>query len=327
MKKGWRISSLMKKTRETFFHTIIRELCEEMNIRMEKLSYDWILQLSKDGKVRHITRNLFDNNPQATGKIVADKYATYEVLKSQNVSVIEHTMIFNPVIRGEFIPKEGIWNTVVSKFSKYGKLVVKPNDQSEGMGIELCHTLREAEIAIQKLFNQHHAAISICPYYDIKTEYRSFYLNGKVLLIYGKTKPFVIGNGKATLNELVGDLHLPDKDVAKNNLSLLDMSYVPKEGEIIEISWKHNLSGGARPAILEKGKLYERIEKLAIEAGKAMNMNFATIDIIQTIDNNLYVMEMNSGVCADIFAQTVEGGYDIIKNIYRKALEAMFEEN
>ncbi len=67
------------------------------------------------------------------------------------------------------------------------------------------------------------------------------------------------------------------------------------------------MSGGAKPSILEKGELYQRIEELAIKTGKAMNMNFATIDIIQTKDNNLYVMEMNSGVCADIFAGTLEG--------------------
>lgn len=310
--------------KEGIFHTIIRELCAEMDIKMEKLSYDWVLQLSKDGKVRHITENLFDNNPQATGKIAADKYATYEVLKSQNVPVIDHTMIFNPTIRWEYIPKEGIWNTVVSEFSKYGSLVVKPNDDSEGNGIELCYSLREAEIAIQKLFNQNHKAISICPYYNIKTEYRTFYLNGEVLLIYGKTKPYVIGDGKSTMGELIESLHLPNKKVMYDNLNKLDMHYLPKAGEKVEISWKHNLSGGAIPTLLEKGELYDRIENLAIQTGKAMNINFATIDVIQTVDYNLYVMEVNSGVCGEIFIELVDGGYEMIKNVYRKALQALF---
>lgn len=311
--------------KERFFHAMMRELCDEMNIKMEKLSYNWVLQLTKDGKVRHITNYLFDINPQATGTIVADKYATYEVLKSQNIPVIEHTMIMNPLVWGEFIPDEGIWNNIISELKKYGTLVVKPNNQSEGNGIELCHTLRETEITIQRLFNEKNENISICPYYDIKTEYRSFYLNGEILLIYGKTKPFVIGDGRSTLAKLVKALQLPDKPIVQDNLNSLDMNYVPKEGEKIEISWKHNLSGGAKPTILEKGELYQKIEKLAKEAGKAMNMNFTTIDIIHTTDDKLYIMEMNSGVCADIFAKTVEGGYEIIKNIYRKAIKAMFE--
>ncbi len=309
----------MKKKEETLFHSMIKEICLEMDIKVEKLSYDWVLQLSKEGKVRHITRNLFDNNPQATGKIVADKYATYEVLKSQNVPVIKHTMIFNPAIRGEFIPKEGIWNTVVTEFEKSGKLVVKPNDQSEGIGIELCNSLRETEIAIQKLFNQNNTAVSICPYYDIKTEYRTFYLNGEVLLIYGKTKPFVIGDGKSTIQELAKTLHF------SNNPNILNPYDIPEKGKKVEISWKHNLSGGAIPTILEKGELYQEIEKLAKQAGKAMNMNFTTIDIIHTTDDKLYVMEMNSGVCGTIFAEVVDNGYEIIKNIYRKAIEELFK--
>ena len=70
---------------ERRFHVLMREVCAEMGIKVEKLSYDWILQLSKDGKVRHITGTRFDLNPEATGDIACDKYATYEVLNSQNV--------------------------------------------------------------------------------------------------------------------------------------------------------------------------------------------------------------------------------------------------
>lgn len=309
---------------ERFFHTMIRELCSEMDIKMDKLSYDWVLQLSKEGKIRHITRNHLDLNPQATGEIADDKYATYEVLKSQNVPVIEHTMIFNPAMRNQYISEEGVWSIVVSEFSKYGCLVVKPNNGCQGQDVSLCHTLKETEEAIQNIFQKQTMA-SICPYYDIKTEYRTFYLNGEVLLIYGKTKPFVIGDGKSTLGNLIEKLNLPEKKMIQDNLSAMDMNYVPKNKEKVDISWKHNLSGGATPTILEKGELYDGIESLAIQAGKAMNINFATIDIIQTTDNKLYVMEVNSGVCGKIFTELVDGGYEMLKDIYRKALQNMFE--
>lgn len=309
---------------ERFFHKIIRELCSEMNIKMEKLSYDWVVQLSKDGKVRHITRNHLDLNPQATGEIADDKYATYEVLKSQNVPVIEHMMVFNPSRRNKYISDEGVWSTVLSKFSKCGSLVVKPNNGFEGLGVELCHTLKETEAAIQNLFKTQ-GSVSICPYYDIKTEYRTFYLNGEILLIYGKTKPFVIGDGKLSLRELIEKLNLPDKKIVQDNLSMMDMDYIPKDNEKINISWKHNLSGGATPTILEKGTLYNKIESLAMQAGKAMNIHFATIDIIQTMEDELYVLEVNSGVCATIFTELVEDGYERIKDIYRKALQTLFE--
>lgn len=307
MNKKWRTKTNMEEQKEErLLHRMVRELCQEMDIKFEKLSFGWILQLSKNGQVRHITDNMFDNNMLASGTIVSDKYATYEVLKSQNIPIIEHHMIFNPATRSALVPEESNYKLIENEFFKYGKLVVKPNDECEGKGIELCNSLRETEIAIQKLFNKNHASVSICPFYDIKNEYRTFYLNGEVLLIYSKTKPFVVGDGKSTLGELIVDLQLPSKSVVTDNLSKLDLEYVPKQGENVEISWKFNLSGGATPSILEKGELYNKIEELAISAGKAVNINFATVDIIQTMDNNFYVMEINSGVCGKIFAELVE---------------------
>lgn len=309
---------------ERTFHVLMRELCTEMGIKLEKLSYDWILQLSKDGKVRHITGTRFDTNPEASGDIACDKYATFEVLNSQNVPVIKHTMVFNPAVRSKYIDDDGIWIKIASEFLKHGCLVVKPNYGCEGQGVSLCHTLKETESAVQRLFKTQ-SSVSICPYYDIKTEYRTFYLNGEVHLIYGKTKPYVIGNGKSSLEDLIEGLNLPDKTVVQENLNSIDMAYIPSKGEKVDISWKHNLSGGAKPEVLQKCDLYSQIEKLAILAGKAMNMNFATIDIIQTTDDNLYVLEINSGIGATIFTESVEGGYEMIKGIFKKALENLFQ--
>lgn len=314
----------MKLEEEKTFHRLIRELCTELDIKLEKLSYDWILQLSKNGKVRHITNTRFDLTPEASGNIACDKYATYEVLKSQNVPTIKYTMIFNPARRGLYIKDKGNYSTIFEEFQKYGSLVVKPNQGCEGKGVSLCTTMKEVEVAIERLFKTN-ASVSICPFYDIDTEYRTFYLNGEVMLIYGKTKPYVIGDGVLTLAKLIEKLNLPDKSVVKDNLKSFDMSYIPKENEKIQISWKHNLSGGATPKVLEKSKLYNEIADLAIKAGHAMNMKFATIDIIKTTDNKLYVLEVNSGIGATIFTELVEGGYDMIKQIYRKALLTMFE--
>ena len=309
---------------ERTFHRLMRELCSEMNIKLEKLSYGWILQLTKDGKVKHITGTRFDLNPEATGEIACDKYATYEVLHSQNVPIIQHVMVFNPAMRGSYISDDGISLTIASEFLKHGCLVVKPNNGCEGQGVYLCHTMKETEAAIQKLFISS-SSISLCPYYDIRTEYRTFYLKGEVLLIYGKTKPFVVGDGHKTLGALIEELNLPDNHVVQDNLEILDLMYIPQDKEKVYISWKHNLSGGARPTILENSELYSRIEKLAIQAGKAMNINFATIDIIHTTSDELYVLEVNSGIGATIFTELIDGGYEIIKNIYRKSLEYMFQ--
>ena len=309
---------------ERIFHILMKEVCDEFGIKMEKLSYDWILKLSKDGKIRYITGSRFDLNPSAASNIACDKYATYEVLHSQNIPIIEHIMIFNPETRSYYIKDDNIEDIIKSEFEKYRKIVVKPNYGCEGQGVYFCSSIEEIKVALQKIFQKSDSA-SLCPYYDIKTEYRTFFLDGEVKLIYGKTKPFIIGDGNSTVKELIEGLNLPDNNVVKDNINRLDLNYIPSKNEKVEISWKHNLSGGASPTILQKCELYERIKDLAIKAGNAMNIKFATIDIIETTDGNLYVLEVNSGIGTSVFIETVEGGKEIIKDIYRQAVRKMFQ--
>lgn len=311
---------------ENVFHKIIEELCIELNIKLEKLcDGDWVLQLTKNNVVRHIIGYRFDLNSEASGDIACDKSATYQVLKSQHIPAVEHNIIFNPATRGRYIPNGGVWDFVINEFNKCNMLVVKPNSGSEGYGVSLCKTMKETENAISRLFKTEDS-VCICPYYDIEREYRTFYLDGEILLIYGKIKPYVIGDGISTISELIKGLDIPQTAVANDNIKALDLAYVPAKDEQVFISWKHNLSGGANPEVLERGELYNKIEELALKTGKAMNVKFASIDIVKMSDGDLRVLEVNSGIGTSIFAQKAENGYEIIKEIYRKALNKMFEE-
>ena len=303
---------------------MMQELCQEMDIKLEELSYGWIFKLSKDGKVKYITGN-FDINKTASSKIASDKYGTFEVLKSQNIPVIKHTMVFNPEERKEYVKEEEVWDIVYKELDKEKKIVVKPNYGFEGKGVFCCNSINELEEAVKFLLNRN-SSISVCPFYDIKKEYRAFYLNGKILLIYEKEKPFVIGNGKDNVRTLTEKLNLPNNDVVKNNLKKIDMNYIPKENEKIELSWKHNLYGGATAKVTNKrDEYYKRIENLAIESGQALDMTFATIDIVNTKNDELYVLEINSGVAASIFSRVVEHGKELTKEIYKKALIDIFK--
>ena len=311
---------------ERVFHQIIREICKEKEIEFEKLSYDWIVQLRKGNQVQHITGNRMDLNFEAAGRVACDKYATYEVLKSNDVPVIEHKMVFNPTNRSKYIDDNGIWSGIIDYFYKNNcKIVVKPNDGYEGQGVYLCETLKDLEIAIHKLFKSN-GSISICPYYDIDTEYRTFYLKGECYLIYGKKRPHVIGDGVHTVNELIhsADFYLPDNSVVKDNLKNIDLEYVPAKDETFFISWKHNLTGGAVPTIVEDEALKSKITDLVAAAAHAASIDYATIDVIETKDKAMYIMEINSGVCMTKFIEQIPDGRDIAKKIYTKAIDTMF---
>jgi len=302
---------------------LLEELCKKLEIKIEKLSFGWVYKLSKSNKIRYITGN-FDINKEASSKIALDKYATYEVVKSQNLPIIEHKMIFNPNERKKYIEKD-IWNICCDEFKAKKKVVVKPNLGLEGKGVFKCKTLDELEIAVKFLLEKN-TSISICPYYDIEKEYRAFYLNGKILLIYEKEKPYIVGNGVETIKELVEKLKLPHNKIVKENLEKLDLSYIPNQNEKIEISWKYNLTGGATARVIKKENLiYKTIEELAIRTGKSLDLTFATIDIIKTKENEIYLLEVNSGVSTNIFSNIVKDGKMIEREIYRKALIEMFK--
>lgn len=165
---------------------LIDEICKEKGIEERFLSFGWIRELEKDGKIKHIVRNDFDLNPAACKNIVNDKFATYEVLKVHNVPTLEYNVIFNPTTRGEY-PSD-IENKLHEYFVKYnGKIVLKQNNSSEGKGVFLFETEEEAVSRIKEIFEKDDN-VNVCPFEEIDYEYRAVFLDGEVLFMYRKKK-------------------------------------------------------------------------------------------------------------------------------------------
>ena len=206
------------------------------------------------------------------------------------------------------------------------KVVIKANESCEGKDVYCCSNKQEIEDIVNKLFKSNKDTLSACPYVDIDYEYRAIYLCNEILYIYKKKKASVFGDGKRKLLDLINEKN------QKNNIKIeiinnLDLNYVPKNKEEITISWKHNLSNGATPIIIDENDEYiEQIRNVALLAGNAMNIKFASIDIALTSDKKILVMEVNGSVCMNKFSEVIPNGYEISKNIYRKAIHKMFED-
>ena len=307
---------------KTVFYQIIDELCKEKNINQELLSFNWIRELKKDGKIKHLIRYQFDLNSANSFRIAGDKYATYAVLSKNNIPIIEHRMIFNPETREDYFEKSQL-DEAISLLEKNKKVIIKANQSSKGKHVVLCESENEIRNSINKFLNEEKDTISACPYIDIEYEYRAVYLCGEILYIYKKEKPYIIGNGKNTIIELINE-----KFGEENTLDILrelDLNYIPNENEKITVSWKHNLCNGANPVIISPDDLYyEDVKSIAINSGKAIDINFATIDIALTSEKKLMVVEVNASVCMDKFAILTPNGYSIAKEIYSKAIDEMF---
>lgn len=307
------------------FFKIVDEICDEENIEQKMISYNWIRELKKENKKHYIMSYQFDLNTANSYNIAHDKFATYDVLKSNNVPTIEHRMIFNPKTRSKFYGEKFIKDAEELLLENNNKVVIKANESCEGKDVYFCSNKQEIEETVQKLFNENKDTLSACPYVDIDYEYRVIYLDGEILYMYKKKKAFVVGDGKRTLKELIKEIN------EKRNINIeiikdIDLNYIPKSKEEVYVSWKHNLYNGAIPILVdENDEFANKVREVALLAGKAMNITFASIDIALTSDKKVLVMEVNGSVCMNKFSEMIPNGYEIAKDIYKKAIIKMFE--
>lgn len=291
---------------------ILKEICDELNIKFTLVSKNWVIIMEKEEKIKYIVGFKFPLNDQASSRICDDKYALYEVMKNFNIPVVEHFIIHKNY------KKENI----IDICSKYNNdVVIKTNLGTCGNDVFHKTNIDEIFEVIDELLIDNYS-ISLCPYYDIKTEYRSIVLNDNIELIYGKIRPIVVGDGKKSIYELLLDFN---KIYFEKVSCTEELNRVLVKGEVFEYSWKFNLSKGAMPFILEDKEKETIIKRMAMEVSKVLGIKFASVDIIELYDGTLLVLENNSGVMMSNFSVNLEDGKDIAKGIYTKVIQEMFK--
>ena len=304
---------------EKIIHKVIREICEELNIDFKLLSRDWIIKLEKNNKIRFVSGYKFDLNTHAIGEIIDDKYGLYEILKDENIPIIEHNIIYSKDNNSDFAIGYNDYNIVKEYFKTHNNsIVIKPNIGTCGKGVYHIENIDDIEPTLELLFNKNYS-LSYCPFYDIRKEYRIIVLNNEVKLIYQKERPVIKGNGINTIKELLIDFnknYFIDKE--------LDEEYdrVLNKNELFEYSWKFNLSKGSVSSIVTDKELIKKLTDITSRILSKYNMKFVSIDVIDTY-NKLLIMEINSGVMMkNIYYQL---GEKIVKDIYKEAIIELFK--
>lgn len=292
------------------FNEIIKKIGEELGIKVTHLSDNWLTILEKDGEIHYLQGYKFPLNDHAIGNILDDKGLFYDLCKMKNIPIIEHNVIFSDYKKED----------VLNYFNNHGKkIVVKGNIGTCGLEVFKIENQNDLFKCIDTLFLKEFS-ISLCPYYDIVNEYRVIVLNNEARVIYGKEKPHVIGDGIHNV------LYLAKKynDYYLNN-PIDNYDYIPLNGEEIELNFQFNLSRGAVMFTNIDDELKKIIIDLALMITKKLNITFASIDVIKTVDNKLLVMEANSGVMMDNYIRFMgEEGYLKAYNLYKDAIMLIF---
>ena len=303
------------------FKKIIKEICDEENINYSVISKDWIIVLEKHNVTNIITGYKFGINNHALGELLDDKYATFELLSKKNIPIIEHNIIYGPGNNNQYAIGSNSEEYVKGLFYKYNQnVVLKINDGT--CGANVLHIKNIDELVEQyKNLSKKYFSMSLCPYYDIENEYRAIVVNGKTELLYKKTKPVVIGDGKSTIRKLLINFN---SEYFEENKILEDEVYscILPENDVFEFDWRFNLAKGSKASFDISEVLKNDIECLAEEISRKIGLGFGSIDIIKTTDNKLFVMEINSGVMMENFIKQVPNGYEIAKNIYKKVIKS-----
>lgn len=305
------------------FKEIIKEICTEDNIKYKFLSKDWVIMLEKDGKTRFISGYKFDLNSHGIGLIADDKYALYEVLKSKNIPVIEHKIVYNKMNNLDYAIGCNTYEYVKEYFEKNNNnIVIKPNDGTCGKNVFNVTNVNEIDIVLDKIFLKNYS-ISMCPFYKIKHEYRAIMLDGENKLLYTKYLPIVTGDGNKTIRQLLLDFNY-DYFIDKLEDSKYD-KVLPKN-KTFEYNWKFNLSQGSIAKKLNDKLLQDRLIKIAKQVCKEINLKFGSIDMIETTNNELLVLEVNSGVMLENYIRLNPNEYIYAKDIYRNAIKNLFKD-
>ena len=209
----------------------IQEICQEEGITFQSLSQDYISRLTKDGVTRHVLWSNWDINPAAADRIACDKAACFTVLEESGVPAVPHHLLQHPYRRQGWVHEKGTWTQALDLFEAFGqKAVLKPNRGTNGQGIYLCENIQTLEAAAHAIF-ENNPDVAMCPFYEIKTEYRIFHINGNTPLLYGK-KPSP-DNWRHNLSQGATAFELNTNDYFAENLKAI----AKKAAEAIAINF------------------------------------------------------------------------------------------
>ena len=304
---------------------IIKQIALENNLSYEVLSCDLVIKLTKDNKIRYINGYKFGLNSHSLGLILDDKYATYELLNSLGISVCKHHILFRPTNHNSYAKNYNSFDYCYDLFLKYNKnVILKVNNGTCGDGVYHITTKKE----LKKIYNhllKYNFSISLCPYYNVKNEYRVILLNNEIKIMYGKINPVVIGNGKDKLIDLLKDFNINYFGYKTNLKKNINYNKVLKKDEKFIYDFKYNLSKGSIITEDIDKETKSIISKMAKDVSKKINLGFGSIDIIKTIDDKYYVLEINSGDMIENYIKLTSDGFKKAKKVYEEAVLEMFK--
>jgi glutathione synthase/RimK-type ligase-like ATP-grasp enzyme len=306
------------------FVSAVQKYCAEHAIAVETRSQGWLMVMRK-GPRRHLTYGYdLGLNSAVTHRIANDKAATAELLQMNGIACVPHALFLGPAL-SEYAPAAGSWEAMLGLLKRNPDgIVVKPNEGTSGRLVFKVQDKPALERAVSEVFSLN-LNLAISPYLEIKNEVRVILVDSLPVIVYGKNRPSITGDGVHSILELALATTPAERlsTVLPRMLGDLDsatLDTVLPAGQHRALNWRHNLDAGAEPVLLQQGAVRERCVELAIEAAKSIDLRFGSIDIVE-VDNSWRVLEINSGVVMEALGKAHP---DLVYAAYAAALDKVF---
>jgi glutathione synthase/RimK-type ligase-like ATP-grasp enzyme len=315
----------MIRSQRTFVDAI-GKYCANHGIGVEIRSQGWLVVM-QNGPRRHFAFGYdLGLNSAVAHRIANDKAAAAEVLQICGVPCVPHTLFLNPKLN-EYIPPQRSWEAMIALLRDNPTgIVVKPNEGTSGDSVFRVLTEPDLEVAVHKIFSSS-LSLAISPYVDVENEVRVVLVDHHPVVTYSKDRPAVVGDGKHSLLELAlaatpAELRSTVLPAMVGDLDRAALDAIPPLGQRRVLNWRHNLDSGARPILLEQGKVGQACIEIAVQAAKAIGIRFGSIDVVQ-VSGSWQILEINSGVMMEALSKLHP---DLVYAAYSAALDKVFQQ-
>ena len=291
-----------------------------------------MFQLGYGKKSKKISASVTSQTSLLSGDLAKDKYMCKKMLSDTGIPVPKGYVVKNPDEAVEAAKKIGY------------PVVVKPLDSHHGKGV-LGDIREDEEVRSAYMVARKHSKKVLVEEYLNGPDCRFLVVNGKMVAAARRVPPYIVGDGKRNIKELVDELnndprrgwghenYLTKVKIGEEETSYLKqqgynlMDIVP-EGEIVYLRRNANLStGGTAEDITDE--ICEEIQIAVERAAKVIGLDVCGVDaIIKDIkkplgNGNGGIIEINTAPGLRMHIKPTEGksrnvGADIVNYLFPK---------
>ena len=326
----------------SFVSPIIKKLASRAGVKVvmePKYGYAGQIELP-DGRKRYFKGTSFDLNPLGASDIAKDKaYSTF-FMKRLGYRTIEGESFFTREWSRKIDKPDRDPDAAYRYACKLGfPIIVKPNSLSQGAGVCKVHNKREFMQAVRSFANRDR--VFIVQQAVSGRDYRIVVLGDDVISAYERTPLAVVGDGRATVEQLLRRKQRHFEKAERDTVIKMDdfrignclrrqglsMSNIVGRGQRVVLLDNANLSSGG-DGVDVTGCMHSTFRQLATRLTRDMGLQFCGVDIMVngSIENpcdDYWVLEINAAPGLDHYADIGTRQKQVVDDLYLKVLQAI----